>query len=769
MGEFPCSRPVRAFQMPWFAAAIILGAFLLFQVQPLIGKYILPWFGGGPGVWTACLLFFQLALLAGYFYAHLLSSRVRPKTQMALHCSMLAFALLLLPIVPGEFWKPGGAPNPTFAILGLLSATVGLPYMLLAATGPLLQTWMAKLRPGAGVYRLYALSNAASMFALVSYPIYFETHLARQAQARLWSGGFMVYALFCGWSAYLAWRGRALEQSENAGSAQDCSQAPCRWCKTMWVLLAGCGTILLIATTNKLCQDVAVVPFLWVVPLALYLASFIVAFDSSRWYARLPFTLLLCASLAALCWVMRQGTNMTLAKQIAIYSGALFVCCMICHGELFRLRPATPWLTQFYLAIAGGGALGGIFVAVVAPVIFQTYLELPIGMLLCATLFIAACAFPGLASQQSPETVRTWIWLSALLAIAALGALDVWLHTLTKGLHGRAQAAVWVTRIVLWITIAVAGSIWVFGKKYRHVRNWRLIAGLWMSAGWVVLGGVLGRQMNYRDPGMVYRSRSFYGVLTVYENQREDPWAHHVVLQHGGITHGLQLLGSDQKTLPTSYYSEESGVGTAFRAMPQSARRIGLVGLGAGTLAAYGQKGDYLRIYEINPEVERIARSYFTYLSDCPAQIEMVLGDARLSMEREASQQFDILVLDAFSSDAIPVHLLTREAFQSYVRHLRKGGVIAIHISNHYLDLEPVVRALAREFRLHDVLVDSEEQDDEWWNYTSSWMLLTGNKEILASAAIRSALRDVEPAKPGNSCKEVLWTDDFSNLYDILR
>lgn len=762
-----CSARRSIAVMPCYAGAITLGAFLLFQVQPLIGKYILPWFGGGPGVWTSCLLFFQLGLLGGYVYAHVLRTRFKPRVQAAVHCVLLGVVLFFMPIIPGESWKPEGSQAPNAAILGLLAATVGLPYMLLAATGPLLQSWLSHLRPETRVYRLYALSNAASVTALLSYPVFFEAHWTRQGQAWLWSGAFIAYAVLCMACACLAWHGQGSVACEHS-SPGETELRPSAACVSVWALLASGGTILLIATTNKLCQDVAVVPFLWVAPLTAYLASFIVAFDSPRWYARFPFTILLCASLTALCWISNQGTSLSIAKHVLVYCGALFVCSMVCHGELYRLRPGNRWLTHFYLAISAGGALGGVFVALIAPKLFNTYLELPVGMMLCATLFLLVCAWPDLGPQPPPEERNTWRLLGGILPLLAIGAVDAWLTSPSKGSQGLAALA-WIARIAIWALLLGMCVVWVWRWRLRSTRYWRIVVCLWLSVGWVALASASVSQAARRDPDMLYRSRNFYGVLTVYEHRRDDPLSHHMLLQHGGITHGIQFVDRDQRTWPVSYYSSESGVGKALSVLPPHTRRVGVVGLGTGTMAAYGKIADYFRFYEINPEIEKIARSQFTYLADTPALVDVVLGDARLSMEREIAQQFDLLVLDAFSSDAIPVHLLTREAFAIYDFHLRDGGIIAVHISNHYLNLEPVVRALAREFRFFEVLVEFDEQDEEWWNYTCSWMLLTRNNALLEAPTIRAVLRETPPAKTPSANPPRLWTDDFSSLYQILQ
>lgn len=699
--------------MPLYALAIFTGAFLLFLVQPLIGKYILPWFGGGPGVWSTCMLFFQVLLLGGYAYAHLVSRWLTPRRQALAHLCLLAGAVALLPIIPADSWKPQGQEAPVWRILMLLTVALGLPYFVLSTTGPLLQHWFSRTHPGRSPYRLYALSNLGSLLALISFPFLLEPNFTRLGMARSWGAGLVLYALLCGACAIQLWKKANAPAGDDPG-AGDCAapgpastgspatlspaQAANPW--LLWLCLPFCASVLLLAVTNKLCQDVAVIPFLWVAPLALYLLSFIICFDSPRWYVRGPYGVALAAALGGICWALFDGPNWPVWKQVAVYCAGLFVCCMVCHGELYRLRPPPERLTSFYLVVALGGALGGFFVAVLAPLVFVDYYELHWGLFLCGALFAVVCG------QKSP-------------ADAHLAGWSGWR---------------WVTRAALAVGLVALGT-----TLWRHGRN--------------------------PGPDTVYRSRNFYGVLTVYEHQREEPADHHFLLQHGRITHGLQFVDPEQAQWHTTYYSEQSGVGMAVRALPAGPRRIGVVGLGTGSLATYAQRGDTMRIYEINPQVERLATSYFSYLSNSPARIEVVLGDARLSLEREPAQEFDLLALDAFSSDAIPVHLLTREAFEIYQRHMKPDGVILVHISNHFLNLEPVVMTLARQFQYKTALVDYDETQEEWWLYSSTWVLLCRNPAVLDRPEI------VEAAKaPGtNTVRMPLWTDDFASVARILK
>ncbi len=692
--------------MPVFALTIFIGAFLLFQVQPLIGKYILPWFGGGPGVWTTCLLFFQMLLLAGYAYAHFISRRFPPRRQAIVHLALLGVALALLPITPADAWKPEGGGNPTLHILGLLAVCIGLPYFVLSATSPLMQHWFSRTHPGVSPYRLYALSNAGSLLALVSFPVYFETHFTRKTQATLWGWGLVLYAIGCAACAVKLWRAKGVECRVTSNEDEQNPKSeignpkgptldprPSTLDRFLWLLLPACASVLLLATTNKICQAVVVIPFLWVLPLALYLLSFVICFDNPRWYMRSISIPALTASWGV-CWLFFSGIVAPINVQLIVYSTVLFICCMVCHGELYRLRPDPRHLTGFYLMIAAGGALGGLFVAVIAPLIFNDYFELQWSLLLCGVLLLVMVCRPN----QVPEKPKFWRYIAGVLimGLAAFG-------------------------FVLWQQAYQAG-----------ISN-------------------------------IYKSRNFYGVLTIIS--KGDGPDRYFELQHGSTVHGMQFIDPSRAAWPTTYYIEKSGVGLALRALPAGHRRIGMVGLGAGTLATYAQAGDDINFYEINPDVKRLASSWFTYLTNCPGKVEVTLGDARLSLEREPPQNFDLLVLDAFNSDTIPIHLLTEEAFTIYERHLKTNGIIAVHISNWNLNLEPVMYNIARQFNYHAVTVDYDPLSQQSWQMRSVWILFSHGGEFIDSTALRLAARP--PLT--NSVSIPLWTDDFSSLFQILH
>jgi hypothetical protein len=775
--------------MPAFALTIFTGAFLLFQVQPLVGKYILPWFGGGPGVWTTCMLFFQLLLLGGYAYAHVVSRHLKPRPQALLHVVLLAAALASLPITPGDHWKPTAGGEPAWQILALLTASLGLPYFVLSATGPLMQEWFRRTAPGVSPYRLYALSNVGSLLALISYPFYFETNFTRLAQARFWSWGLVCYALCCGYCAWRVWRqpldgpgALGLSNAPTAAGTPESSGAsapPTAKRRALWLVLPACASVLLLAVTNKICQDVAVIPFLWVLPLALYLLTFIICFDHPRWYSRFWFTLLLVVALAAACHALFEGADLPIVRQVAIYAVALFVGCMICHGELYRLKPHPAHLTSFYLLIAAGGAAGGLFVALVAPAVFDNFYELHLSLALLVALLLAL-----LWRGKDTLSPGRWRALTALLGLAATYGADRVLDlgvawALRRGFLAYATAErFWnSSRLAglhwtLWVLVGllVAGAVYL--RRRRAPPDWhRLACGL-LTAGWCALVVVLGAQIREASGHVLLSSRNFYGVLSVLEYEKGDARSHYYLLQHGRITHGIQFSAPERAGMITSYFGLRSGLGLALRQFPrQDQQRIGLLGLGVGTITAYGKPGDYIRLYEIDPAVTRIAAKPFSYLARSQARIEVVMGDGRLSMEREPPQNLDFLIMDAFSSDAVPVHLLTKEAFAIYQRHLKPDGAILVNISNRYLNLRPVIENAARalNFQSHHIECEDgvggdDDEDSAWWLYGNTWMVLSKNTEFMSRSALTSAASP--PAKPNTI---PLWTDDYSSLFRVLQ
>jgi hypothetical protein len=720
-----------------YAGTVFVSAFLLFQVQPLISRFILPWFGGSPAVWTTCLLFFQTALLAGYAYAHLSEHYFRPRVRLIVHLILIGAALCTLPITPSDWWKPGDSANPTGRILALLAVCVGLPYFVLSSTGPLVQAWFSQTLPGKSPYRLYSLSNLGSLLALLSYPFVVEPMLDGYAQSWWWTAGFV---LFCVLSATTCWQTARLRQTTeavDAGASVDDEPAPSWLRRLLWLLLPAFASILLLATTNHICLDVPAVPFLWVAPLSLYLLSFIIAFDHERWYWRLPYGLAAMAAIylaagiynpekwgqvwlgSAHDWIWGQSAEpwkpwVSYEVDLLCQLTGMFALCMLCHGELVRLRPKSRYLTSFYLMISAGGALGGLSVSLVAPQVFKTYAEWKIGLV--AGFVLAAVLAFGLTEPSSGGRPRL-----RLPRVVRAGSIAV--------------ALLFLAEIVYLL-----------------------------------------RHDELSTAHILEQARNFYGVLTVTDQHPEPPAMPFRTLFHGGTSHGLQFTDPAAQSIPTAYYAEGNGISQTFRYYQQASQRSGkplrvaVVGLGIGTLAAYVEKpGETIRFYEINPEVERLAEEYFTYLKQARQRdvtVEIVLGDARLSLEREfdqGPQSFDLLALDAFSGDSVPMHLLTKEAFEIYLRHLAPEGALIAHISNRDLDLAPVIYGLAEHYDLSAKRIFSV--DVKHSGHGADYVILSRNRELL------DALHQVEGSLPRDPPQPPfpLWTDQQHNLLEILR
>ena len=679
-----------------YAVTIFLSAFLLFQVQPIIAKMILPWFGGSSAVWSTCMLFFQSALLLGYVYAHWLHARLAARRQALTHTVILAASLAALPILPNPVWKSAAAANPSLRILALLAATVGLPYFLLASTSPLLQAWHARTHASGMPYRLFALSNLASMLALLTYPVLVEPNLPARTQGVVWSAAYAGFVLICIATAWLAANRKTEIEAPAADRPAEAEPPPQLSARVLWVAFAACASVLLLAVTNFLTQDVAAIPFLWILPLSVYLLTFILCFDSPRIYQRFVFVPLAAGALVFMAWRLWPDREKILVLPLTLgLLGALFVCCMVCHGELVRMRPAARYLTSFYVSVSLGGALGGVFVGLVAPNLFNAYYEFPIGL----GFFIVLAAIPLVRTSQRFAPI--WRWTSRGALAAAIAAYLVLVGVIVQ----------------------------------RMVNPYRVVA------------------------------RNFYGQLRVRDvmDPESGPFRTRNLI-HGVINHGMQVLREDYRRQPVSYFCPQSGIGRAMEALAGKPRRIGILGLGCGTLAAYGHEGDVIRIYEINPQVLRIAQTEFTYLQDTKAAVQVAMGDGRLVLESEPSQQFDILVMDAFSGDSVPVHLITREAFADYFRHLKPDGIVAVNISNAYLDLEPVMERAAAAFGKSALVYDFDPDPEDPICFGSSWALIMDPATLNLHPGLRKYARELRP-KP----RFRTWTDDYSNMFGILK
>jgi spermidine synthase len=695
----------------FYVSAIFLSSSLLFLVEPMAGKRLLPLLGGSSAVWITCLVFFQTTLLLGYLCAHAIATRLSRRAQLVAYGFLLALSLVQV-FANLNPHPHASTTRPVFSVLWVLAMLIGLPFLALSATNPLLQSWYAHGRvsgdkkSSAPPYRLFALSNFGSLLALLAYPVLVEPNFSLRMQTLAWSVGFLVFVVICG--IIIASRRKVpdildVEQqlspattiSEPAAPQAAAAAAPSLLPdvvpspgeRTLWLLMAACGSLLLSAVTSHLSQNIAAIPLLWILPLTIYLLTFVLAFNGGKIYSRRIMMGLLPSALGGVAYLIVDTTmDVPIMISIPLFCLTLFIGAFFCHGELYLRRPSTSFLTQYYLLIAAGGALGSMFVGVLAPMVFSGSYEM------------------------------AW----SLVYTAALAAALMW----------------------------------------RQHWAWRIF---WPAAAVGLLAVVVLQERADRENAIV-QVRSFYGTLRVTDEETEDAGRYRTLI-HGTIQHGTQFMASDElRRLPTTYYSRDSGVGLALdNCCKGRPRRVADIGLGTGTLAAYGEPGDVFRFYEIDPRVEVIAKNVFTYLRDSRAKIEIAHGDARLSMEAEPPESYDVIAVDAFSGDAIPVHLLTAEAIKLYQRHLAPGGIIAFHISNTYLSLAPVVQAQADHAGLHAILVTTEDNDDTG-AFSSDWVLVTSNEKFLALPEIADASAKIE-LKQGLR----LWTDDYSSLLPILN
>lgn len=668
-----------------YGLTIFLSAFLLFQIQPIVGKIILPWFGGSASVWTICMLFFQATLLLGYSYSHLVIKLFKPIQQSFIHITLLIFSALMLPFAPSEYWKPTGDEDPSLLIIGLLTVCIGLPYLTLATTGPLVQAWFTKEEPGKIPYRLFALSNFGSLIGLLTYPTIFEISFSTTTQSHIWSALYFLFAINC---ALLAWGAGKNHTEEHSTNEKVISAIKIKQL-LLWILLAACPSILLVANTAFLTENIAPVPLLWIGPLALYLLSFIICFEKQKWYLRKFFLPCAFMGLLALAWLPVIGLDqLPINVSIPLYLISFFFICMVCHGELAKQKPENTHLTIYYLMIAVGGLIGGLFVGVMAPHLFTQHYELSVGIIISA--IIVSFIF-----------LSTTHFKKRFLELACTSIAFCYLAT-------------------------------IFGIRYVY--------------------------HLYEFNSAKISQRNFYGIVKVsIDNAKETK-----SMLHGRIIHGSQSTDPSKEGLPTTYYTEDSGIGIAIK-LQQSFKnsiKVGVIGLGVGTLATYGRSSDHFKFYEINPIVISFANQEFSYLSNSSAKIETILGDARIKLNDETPQNYDILAIDAFSGDAIPVHLLTLEAFQNYLNHLNENGILAIHISNRYLDLKPVIKAVAEKYKLEAKLVLSESLSENGYNW-SSWILIAKNQAFFQSKELSKSIE----IKTKSEFKA--WTDNYSNILSI--
>jgi len=821
-----------------YALTIFGSAFLLFQVQPLISKFILPWFGGSPAVWTAAMLFFQVTLFGGYLYAHLTSTYLKARGQFALHLVLLAAAAALAlytQISPSESLKPTGDEHesPLLQILMLLGVTVGVPYFALSSTGPLLQKWFSDAFAGASPYRLFALSNVGSLFALLSYPFFFEVHWDSKAQASMWSWSFTVFAVCCAFCAWWTFRARQSHAADVARSPvrpiAAIEAAPSWWRRVAWIGLPALASVMFLAVTNEVCQNVATVPLLWIIPLSFYLISFIVAFDHPRWYSR-P----LCAAgaIALLVYVsdfsdfapfLEKSVNGLLglseSRQLVLdswvmecgsYFLALLLVCLICHCELASLKPGTKHLTSYFLSMSLGGALGGIFVNLIAPYVFTTFFEMPLSFLTATVVAgTALCMTAAKFSQGCPRQAAA-IGAGAVVLGLAAGLITklMYPHMLVISQEAPrfsiaaptaeavktallAPSIALIAGAMIALVLLIVGCLMQRGMWRVSIAAAVTAAALFTITYWQIIDN-LNVNPNARNL-TIYRARSFFGLVSVQHRSRTEPEFENYTFKSGHVPHGKQYADPARRSdTHLAYWGADTGCRLAleYKVKQQPMCRIGVVGLGVGTIAAFAKEGDYVRMYEINPQVTDIAKKHFHFLADCKAKYDIIHGDARLKLEQElaetGSHQFDVLCLDAFSGDAVPTHLLTTEAFVTYKKHLKPDGIIVCNITNTYLDLWPVVKRLADEhgFKIARVYRPTERGTLVERTYFAIVTndegflgpVMTGLRERLASqladAAPAGPIPEVLIRMPANFQKQrdvPLWTDRYHNLFQVLR
>lgn len=664
---------------------IFLGAFLLFLVQPLIAKVILPSVGGGASVWTTCMLFFQAMLFLGYGYAHLLSRYFRFKQQLTIHSALLLIACLLYWLLNQAAFEVKSVENPMVDIFLYLLKSVGLPYFLLSATGPLVQKWLVVTGSNKNPYRLYSLSNVASLVALASFPFLFEVQFSLSSNRMLWGILFTLYVIvFVFWLVQLSKENSKLEKVEERQVTEQFGLGT----KLLWLLYSAIGVVVLVSTTSAMTQNVPPVPFLWILPLALYLITFIVCFRTIVWYQRSYFQIGMALVSVIAIMMYFTGTQFDIHSQVLLYSVILLTACLVCHAELVKLTPSKEHLTSFYLYIAFGGVLGSALVSLLAPVIFEQFYEYP---LVFSLIFVAVGT--SIVKEKS-------INFSSVVSYLFAGALLV--------------------------------GVWYLDSLYHQTS--------------------------------IYKARNFYGVLSVKDIPVGEQTERRLI--DGTTSHGSQYLSAQDIPTPLSYYRKNTGVAIGLETLSQDkAIKVGLVGMGAGTLAAYGNDGDEYHFFELNPAVKSAANEYFSYLNTSPAKTDIVLGDGRVSLQRLANQgklqAYDAIVVDAFSGDSIPQHLLTKEAIALYLSHLHDDGILMFHISNSHLDIKPIMSALSGEFALqaryfYTKAKNINEHDTEWVWLTNNERALNGGLSKIYGRPLRTEQR-------------VLWTDQYSNLFSILK
>lgn len=733
-------------QILLFAATLFTSAALMFVLQPMFGKILLPLLGGSPAVWNTCMVFYQTVLFLGYLYAHYLSTRLNYHRQILVHIGVILLSFLALPVgLPGTV-SPPTESNPTFWLLGVLSLSIGLPFFVVSTTAPLIQKWFANVghHTSDDPYYLYAASNSGSLIALLSYPFLIEPNIGLGSQKSDWSAGFIVLCLFIAGCAWTLWKAQQAKEIAEDSVAEDGGLSI--YTKLHWLALAFVPSSLLLGLTTFISTDIASVPLLWIIPLTLYLLTFVIVF--SKWHDKVHNVMVMAQPVVLLPFLAYSFINPAVLPywvDLGIHLAAFFLAVMVCHGELARLRPNTRHLTTYYLIMSFAGMLGGMFNTFVAPFIFNAVYEYP--LMIVAALLLR----PGLKGSISGEN-KEWLkqliipallMIFGLVVFLSIDDLPQYLDTIGVGL------------------ILLAGLTYAFRAQPITLA---LLAGvlIFFTFG---LHGLLSNTL--------YQERTFFGVLSVREsvltNEQGQPEKYRE-FYHGTTKHGAQRQGAEDSRTPLTYFSRLGPIGQLFAEFDKvnSNWEIGIIGLGAGTLACYTKPGQSWAFYELDPLVVDIASNpkYFTYISQCNPKIKMVVGDARLSLEKEPDHKFDLYIVDAFSSDSIPTHLLTQEAIKLYFDKIKPDGILALHITNRHLALKKVLSDHAEKLHLAALIQEFKPQQDIPLVVATDWVVMARKEETLGV---------LKQSQLGNWQKMPLyfdikpWTDDFTNIVTIWK
>lgn len=725
-----------------FTLTLFLSSSLLFLVQPMIGKMVLPLLGGTPAVWNTCMVFFQATLLAGYLYVHASTRWLRLQQQALVHVTLLVISFLALPIAVAAENDPPVTGTPILWLLRVLILTVGIPFFLVSTSGPLLQRWFARTdhRSAGDPYFLSVAGNVGSIVALLAYPALLEPSLRLGEQTSLWTTGYAILVVLTVACYWLVYRQARLHGAAGDRPSQAVSEPAPLWThRRRWIVLAFVPSSLLLGVTTYLTTDVAAVPLFWIVPLVIYLLTFALVFAKRALVPHAVVVRVLPILVLPLASLIIFDSSLPAALQSPVHLATFFIAAMVCHGELARMRPHGRYLTEFYLCVSIGGVLGGLFNALLAPLLFTTVLEYPLALVLACALRPQRTGVLNTAAAR-----RLDVALPLAFGVFVLGVMFAF-----KGADSKAPLAL--------VAVYIVPAVICFTFRPRPIRFALSLGALMLASG---------AYMSANE-GVSHRGRSFFGVHRILHKPERN--ARYLV--HGGIIHGVQRLDPSRRREPSTYFHETGPIGQAFATFhgPTAKRRVGVIGLGVGTLAAYGEAGQDWTFYEIDPAIADLAANsrHFSFLADSPARTRVVLGDARISLTKEPPHAFDLLIVDAFSSDAIPVHLLTREALKLYWEKLDAHGVLAFHISNRYIDFAPLLAGLARDAGLvclvqDDLLLSAADMADE--KTASRWAVMARSAGDLGALAHDTRWHAL-PARPTT----VAWTDDFSNPLALFR